>query len=265
MSRRPHFLTVGFLAVASLFSPVVPSARGDKLSEIIYLRTVKSSALIQFIVPEEKAFGFGTGWIISRNSRLMITNHHVVSHKGKIFRKVSVIFPTFLEGKLVSELSFYANKANLSNIRSAVGTILHSDPSRDLALIRLDNMPPDMMALKLASGSPRVGERVHSVGNPGVARPGLWIYTVGNVRQVFRKQCRLDAGQIFDARTILTQSAINQGDSGGPLVNDRGELVGVTSFFNAEGRLISSFVDVSEVIAFWRKAKAASGGSFRER
>src|SRR5207248_1523345 len=51
----------------------------------------------------------------------------------------------------------------------------------------------------------------------------------------------------FEARVVETDSPTNPGDSGGPLVNDRGELVGVTEGASTEARLVSTFVDVSEV------------------
>lgn len=250
--------------ILAALGPSVDVARADKLSEIIYQRALKSTGFIMAPVPGTKTQMEGTGWIISRSSRLMVTNHHVVHDKtGRLLSNVDVIFPMFVGERVVSEIGVYFDPANRSRVPFASGKVLHTDPGRDLAIIRLDSLPPGVTALKLAPTSPRVGERVHSIGNPALARPGLWIYTVGTVRQVYKARFSLGPKQIVDARTILTQSATNPGDSGGPLVNDRGELVGVNSSYKTHARLLTNFIDVTEVIAFWRQAKAAAGGSFR--
>ena len=69
--------------------------------------------------------------------------------------------------------------------------------------------------MKLASGSPNPGERVHSIGNP-VASTAMWIYTSGTVRQVLSAKTSLGKKQKLDAKVIETQSPIKPGDSGGP-------------------------------------------------
>lgn len=254
---------IGPWVLALVLGPGTDLVRADKVSEILYQRTLKSTGLILAPIPGTKIQNEGTGWIISRSSRLMITNHHVVHDKsGRLLSKVVVVFPTFQGDRVVSEAGFYFDPANRGRVRFSPGKVLYSDAQRDLALIRLESLPPEVVALKLAPGSPRVGERVHSIGNPSLARPGLWIYTVGSVRQVYKSRINL-GNQMVDARIILTQSATNPGDSGGPLVNDRGELVGVNSSYRTAARLLTNFIDVTEVYAFWRAAKAAAGGSFR--
>src|SRR5207249_1567090 len=78
----------------------------------------------------------------------------------------------------------------------------------------------------------------------------------GAVRQVYRKQFSTsgkDGKDSFkvDARVVETQSPVNSGDSGGPVVNDQGELVAVVQGHapDAQARLVSYFIDVSEVKA----------------
>jgi S1-C subfamily serine protease len=106
--------------------------------------------------------------------------------------------------------------------------------------------------MPLARASIGPGQRVHSVGNPGRSG-GLWLYTSGMVRQVYRKEWSVRSGDRkfdFRARVVETSSPTNAGDSGGPLVNDRGELVAITQGGAADAQLLSFFIDVSEVKTF---------------
>lgn len=253
------------LALATCFLSSPASARADKQSQAVYERTLKSTAFILAQAPGSKDGSTGTGWVISRTGRLVITNHHVILVKNKMVREVVVLFPSYSGGRVIADGGYYLDPKNRGRIRAIKGMVLYSDPRRDLALIRLESLPSDVTSLKLATTSARPGERVHSVGNPAAARPGMWIYTVGTVRQVFQRSMTMTNGQKVDARIVLTQSPTNPGDSGGPLVNDQAELVGVTSSNDTVARLITNFIDVTEVVNFWRNAKASSGGSFARR
>jgi S1-C subfamily serine protease len=136
-----------------------------------------------------------------------------------------------------------------------------------LALIELDQVPEDARALRLAPQSPKPGQRVHSIGNPG-ASDALWLYTQGTVRQVYLRSFVIDGQLEVRARVVETQSPINPGDSGGPVVNDQGELVAIVeSAYGAQPgkdiRLISTFIDVSEVKHLIRRhAKEHSPSDF---
>jgi hypothetical protein len=82
----------------------------------------------------------------------------------------------------------------------------------------------------------------------------MWQYTEGKVRQVFFGELRARSRgesevHVIRAYLIETTNPTNEGDSGGPLVNDRGELVGITQGGAHDARLLSFFIDVSEVRA----------------
>ena len=53
------------------------------------------------------------------------------------------------------------------------------EPRCDLAVIELERMPPGVQALRLAASSVVPGQRIHSIGNPGVSG-ALWVYTPGS-------------------------------------------------------------------------------------
>ncbi|HXD87448.1 MAG TPA: serine protease [Urbifossiella sp.] len=185
----------------------------------------------------------GSGSLIDKGRRLILTNYHVVGN----VKKATVYFPAFDGKKVIPERSYYTSRSGRLGIP---GEVVEVDKAADLALIRIDRVPEGAVELPLAPESPDPGQTVHSLGNPG--RSGaLWVYTPGKVRQVYSKRwkAKLDAKTVhtFEARIIETDSPTNPGDSGGPLVNDKGQLVGVTEGGATDAQLLSLFVDLSEV------------------
>lgn len=186
----------------------------------------------------------GSGSLIDKGRRLVLTNYHVV---GDV-KTATVFFPEFGSDKrVVPERKYYLDRRTRLGIP---GEVVEVDKEGDLALIRLDRVPDGVPGLPLAAASPEPGQTVHSIGNPGKSG-ALWVYTPGKVRQVYNKkwQARLDEKHVltFQAKVIETDSPTNPGDSGGPLVNDQGELVGVTQGGAIDAQALSIFVDLSEV------------------
>jgi Trypsin-like peptidase domain len=209
----------------------------------IYQRTLRSTGWV-LIPTDETHSALGTCWLVDRQRRLAITCQHVVGDS----REVLVYFPHSNKGEVVSEAVYY-----LRNVPAVLGQVIATDEARDLALIRLRNVPEGVQALSLAPRSACPGEVVHSIGNPdlgeGLEDGTLWWYTRGNVRQVYREKVEGPKGERL-VRRVETQSPVNQGDSGGPVVNDRCEVIGVTRGYRADRRLISENTDVLEVKDF---------------
>jgi tetratricopeptide (TPR) repeat protein len=206
----------------------------------IYRQVLRSTADIQ--VP---SLGSGTGWVGDRSQRLIVTNQHVVGKK----EHVQVLFPAYRDGEVIAESSYYL-KAHVKPIR---GLVICISIEQDLAVIQLDSLPDNIEELSLAARSPSAGESVYSVGNPG-ASGAFWVFTSGRVRAVYRKRfpTTLPGRPAVwrHARIVETSSATNPGDSGGPVVNERCELVAVTESAHPSARLVTSFIDVSEVKQF---------------
>jgi hypothetical protein len=185
----------------------------------------------------------GSGSLVDKGRRLILTNYHVV---GDV-KTAIVYFPVFEGKKAVSERKYYTDRAGRLGIP---GEVVEIDKGADLALIRVDRVPEGESELPLAKESPDPGQAVHSIGNPGKSG-ALWVYTPGKVRQVYVKKwkAKLDERNTvsFEAKVIETDSPTNPGDSGGPLVNDKGELVGVTQGMAIDAQSLSIFVDLSEV------------------
>ncbi len=192
--------------------------------------------------PRDRGLATGSGSLIDRGRRLVLTNYHVVEDNPR----VKVFFPAFRDGQPVSEKKYYTDRDNRLAIH---GRVVAVDKQADLALIQLDRVPDEAKGVPLAATSPSPGESVHAIGNTGKSG-ALWGYVKGTVRQVYRKKWRADLGDrvlTFEAKVIETDSPTNPGDSGGPLLNDSGELVGVTQGGAVNAQLVSTFVDVSEV------------------
>ena len=185
----------------------------------------------------------GTGTLIDKPKRLVLTNYHVVGNNDR----VTVLFPMYRDKKLIAEREVYLDKMRRDGgIR---GRVVARDRLRDLAVVQLDTVPESAVAMALASEGVSPGQSVHSVGNPGDSG-ALWVYTPGKVRQVYHKKWKAKIGDeeaTFEADIVETDSATNPGDSGGPLVNDKAQLVGVTQGGAVNARLLSTFVDLSEV------------------
>ena len=209
----------------------------------VYNYVLKSAVLI--LALEQRGISSGSGALIDKENRVIITNHHVVD--GAL--ELAVFFPTYKDGKPVMARQAFVQQARKGNVIK--GKVLVADAKRDLALVQLDSVPEGVDALPLAKQQTSTGQTVHSVGNPGDSG-ALWVYTSGTVRAVYHHKWSnlVDRKQIFrDCEIVETQSPTNPGDSGGPLVNDRGEMVGVTHGGSASANLLSTFINVTEARA----------------
>lgn len=140
--------------------------------------------------------GFGSGVIISKDGYI-VTNNHVID-------KADVI------------------SVKLNDGREFKGRIIGTDPSTDLALVKIEG--DDLPTIPVGdSNQLKIGEWVLAVGNPFNMASTV---TAGIVSAKARSLGVYNNGvESF----IQTDAAINQGNSGGALVNARGELVGINS------------------------------------
>ena len=225
---------------------------GDK----VYQRTLKGTVWVLSAQQEAGAklriTVSGTGSLIDRSRRLVITNYHVIAdaERDKSMRVLAVFPAHGTDGKLIQEKDKYFDLIRRGQAVNA--TVLHVDKKRDLAVLELATLPASAQVIRLASQSTGPGKRVHSIGNPGVSK-ALWVYTSGTVRAVLHQKWTAKERNRelnFEAQVVETQSPINPGDSGGPMVNDNGDLVAVTQGMSTNAQSISIFVDVSEVKTF---------------
>lgn len=140
----------------------------------------------------------GSGVIISPDG-LIVTNHHVIDKSNSI-------------------------RVTLHNKKEYEAKLIGSDPSTDLALLKIDAR--DIPFLKFGnSDSLQIGEWVIAVGNPYRLESTV---TAGIVSAKGRNINILEADYPIES-FIQTDAVVNPGNSGGALVNSLGELVGINT------------------------------------
>jgi putative serine protease PepD len=111
------------------------------------------------------------------------------------------------------------------NGNSYPATVVGSDSSTDLAVIKVDAPQSILRALPLGDSSKLlVGDGVVAIGSPFGLEETV---TSGIVSALHRQMQAPNNFTINDS--IQTDAAINHGNSGGPLLNARGQVVGVNS------------------------------------
>jgi S1-C subfamily serine protease len=189
----------------------------------IYRRLLRSAIYVVVQRTGDTSMFFsGSGCVVNAEERLLITNHHVIEDA----QVVHVAFPDYdSNGAPVGDRDHY-----VLNHKLIPAEIVHDQPDLDLALIRVDNMPGNTIAIELAPQFVEPSDDVHTIGNPG-ASLSLWNYTEGSVRSP--RQHRVFTGGEdgdglkFSGMVFEITNLIGQGDSGGPVVNDKHELVGI--------------------------------------
>lgn len=166
---------------------------------------VASASVVAITVATDKGGGHGSGVVIDKQGNI-VTNNHVVSGARQ----------------MLVTLNDFQYEAEI------VGT----DPSTDLAVIRLTDPPSDLTPMSWGdSNALVVGDPVMAIGNPlGLSNT----VTTGIVSALDRPVTTEAVGQTDPNAAVVTaaiqtNAAINPGNSGGALVNASGELVGITT------------------------------------
>ncbi|EWT00707.1 hypothetical protein N865_21410 [Intrasporangium oryzae NRRL B-24470] len=170
-----------------------------------------SPSVVSIDVTTAQGEGAGSGVIFDKSGHILTNNHVVGDATG-----AGAISVTLADG------------------RTYGATIVGTDPSTDLAVIKLTNGPSDLTPITLGdSEALKVGDPAMAVGNPlglsGTVTTG--IVSALN-RPVSTGTSDSPSGQAVDpvvTNAIQTSAAINPGNSGGALVNAKGELIGINS------------------------------------
>lgn len=243
MARAVPALVLAVAGFSTLSLLPTPTAAAKEVvgGAKVYKTAVPSVVWIHSTRP--RGYATGSGSLIDRERRLVLTNYHVVEENPK----ATIFFPVLRDGQPVAERTYYSERANRLGIP---GKVIALDKDADLAIIQIGKVPDEAKGIPLATSSPDPGDNVHSIGNAGKSG-ALFGYVKGTVRQLYRKKWKaeLAKGKIvnFEAKVIETDSPTNPGDSGGPLLNDAGELVGVTQGGAINANSVSTFIDLSEV------------------
>ena len=149
---------------------------------------------------EQKAqIGTGSGVIISPDGYI-VTNNHVIAKATEI-------------------------NVTLNNNKTYEAEVVGTDPTTDIALIKIDAQEKLPYLAFGDSDNVRIGEWVLAVGNPFNLTSTV---TAGIVSAKARALGR--SNQSF----IQTDAAVNPGNSGGALVNTNGDLIGINTAITSQ-------------------------------
>ncbi|MGO4446445.1 trypsin-like peptidase domain-containing protein [Mycobacterium sp. 2YAF39] len=165
----------------------------------------------------------GSGVILSSDG-LILTNNHVVSAaQGGSGGPPAPGAPPAPGGGGDAQ-----TKVTFADGRSTPFTVVGTDPSSDIAVVRAKGVTGLTPITIGSSANLRVGQDVVAVGSP-LGLEGT--VTTGIISALNRPVAA--GGDVKNQNTVLdavqTDAAINPGNSGGALVNMNGELVGINS------------------------------------
>ncbi len=201
--------STGVVAPAALAKPASDSSSKGLTVHDIYQRDGDGVAFIssQIVQQTQSVFGMpqqqqstatGSGFLIDNDGHIL-TNAHVVEGAKRV-------------------------DVQLGNGATQQAQIVGTDPSTDIALLKVDNTEG---ATPLALGDStkvQVGDPVVAIGNPfGLDRT----VTTGIVSALQRQIQAPNGFSISDV--IQTDAAINPGNSGGPLIDGAGQVIGINS------------------------------------
>ncbi len=170
---------------------------------------------------EKQQVGGGTGFIISSQDGLVLTNKHVVSDEE-------------------AEYTVITNDGQKYEAK-----VLARDPFNDIAVLKIEAQ--DLPEVKLGdSDKLGIGQTVIAIGNAlGEYRNTV---TRGVISGISR---RIVAGDALGSSEVLedviqTDAAINLGNSGGPLIDLKGEVVGINTALSRQGQLIGFAIPINQ-------------------
>lgn len=149
---------------------------------------------------------YGTG-VIYDSTRLLLTNAHVISYKTLGETKV---FDDF-------EIRFIKN----DDYQDA--TLIKYDIELDLAILKINDENSKYKAIKFGENNYSYGDKVYAIGNTSNYGIGIseGIISVPSVNVKYDNISRL---------VIQADINISSGNSGGALLNNKGYLIGITTF-----------------------------------
>jgi S1-C subfamily serine protease len=197
------------IAPAALARPASDSSSKGLTVHDIYQRDGNGVAFIRSTIVQktQSVFGFpqqqsseatGSGFLIDNDGHVL-TNAHVVAGAQKV-------------------------EVQLGSGAEQQAQVVGSDPSSDIALLKVDNTEGANPLPLGDSSKVEVGDPVVAIGNPFALDRTV---TSGIVSALQRQIQAPNGFSISDV--IQTDAAINPGNSGGPLIDGAGQVIGINS------------------------------------
>ena len=167
------------------------------------------------VVMREDANAYGSGFAIGKKGKpveYIVTNYHVVNNvdTGEEFSTATVWFSLASDSKMIA-------------------SVVYSDESKDLVVLRLPEATTQRQALTLCPMEyVNPDDTFVALGYPGnqvTAWPRYNTDDITVTRGGIKK-----ADRIMDTNVYMLDLSITNGNSGGPLINSSGEVVGINTF-----------------------------------
>ena len=164
---------------------------------VVNIQTITFVRDLFSIVPEA---GSGSGWVLDQAGHI-VTNHHVIGDSQRI-------------------------EVTLANGTAYRATVVGQDPPNDIAVIKIDAPPVDLVPIPLADSTQLlVGQKVLAVGNPFGLERTLTVGVLSSLNRMLRSP---ETGRMIKS-VLQIDAALNRGNSGGPLLDSRGQLIGMNT------------------------------------
>ncbi len=161
---------------------------------------------------------------------MIVTNHHVVDG----CRSLTVKFQ--------------------GGVSARADGVLYLDEAKDIAVVGITTRKELMKKLAVSAALPKQGEDVAAFGSPKGFESSLSRGIVSGVRTA-KYLNELNLGKRFDGTWVQTDAAISPGSSGGPLVNQRGEVVGISTFCRVGGQNLNFAISCVDIQKAARRCK----------
>ncbi len=150
------------------------------------------------VIPEQRASGSG---VLITDDGYIVTNNHVVDNADEV-------------------------SVTLANKKTYKGTVVGSDPSTDLAVIKIEGKGLPYMVYG-NSDDTKLGQWVLAIGYP----LSLDVTVTAGIISAKSRSIGINSRQSGSPieSFIQTDAAVNPGNSGGALINTAGELIGINS------------------------------------
>ncbi len=196
-------------ASSSVSASAPPASQQVSLEDAVSWGAVASRvspSVVTITVRGQSGGGEGTGVVLDKEGHV-VTNDHVATAGGP-GAKIRV---TLTDGRIYD------------------ATIAGTDPTTDLAVLKLEDPPADLVPASFGDSSTvEVGQPVMALGNPlGLSNT----VTTGIISALDRPV--VTGGEQGDAAVVTnalqTDASINPGNSGGALVDAAGKVIGINS------------------------------------
>jgi S1-C subfamily serine protease len=232
-------------ATRALSGPSLEQLFAERCRSVVLVVAVSGSG-------KDEKVGTGTGSIVSPQGHVLTAAHVIAGAE-----QVGVgVFPNCSPGTKPQPFAVKVVKV---------------DELADLALLRLERLPPEMSVMPLGDlAAVRTGSPVVMIGHPRGLLMSMSQGVVSAIRPNFKWSPQ--GSHDMEATVIQTDGAINPGNSGGPMMTTSGHLIGVNSFIRGQASAGLNFaVSVDDVRTFFTRSSnrlapapaqaAAAGGT----